>query len=1001
MDEPLSHHGDVGPQPSAAKQNDRPRARNARGRLPSGGVYALAVATTVATLLLYLSLPFANGVQPAPIVFLLPIILSAYLGGLGPGLVSTALSAGLAWYFIMPPIRTFQLAEPIDCVRLVSLAAAGILISAVTEALHRARQRAEASQRLEAVTLASIGDAVITTDTQGRVTFLNAEAERLVGWRDAEAVGRPVASVFRIVSEQTGQPVDDPVQNVLRSGAVVSLANHTALLTRDGRKLPIEDSGAPIKQSDGSVAGVVLVFRDCTERRKAAAALAASERRVRLKLASILSPEGDVGNLELADIIDVEAIQLLMNDFYASTHIPMAIVDRGGSVLVGVGWQAICTCFHRIHPETCAHCVESDTLLSADVPVGEYKLYRCKNNMWDVATPIMVGDRRLGNVFTGQFFFDDEPLDYDLFRSQARRYGFKEAEYIAALDAVPRLSREKLNASMAFLVKLANIISQLSYSNVKLARSLAEREALMTSLRESEDRLRMAIESADLGTWDIDLLAGKIDWSERCKAIFGLPPDAPADYPTFLDRLHPEDRPRVHADVQQALDPAGQGEFDTEYRVLHPDGTERRVVAAGKAFFRPVDGQMRAIRFIGTVLDVTERMRLQEQLAQAQRMEAVGRLAGGVAHDFNNLLTAIIGQVEFALEDLGLPAQARDHLRPVLRSAERAATLTRQLLAFARKQVIQPKVVNANEIVQGLAGLLQRVLGENIRVKTSLARDLGNIEVDPGQYEQIIMNLATNARDAMPEGGALSIETANAWLDEDYARQHAGVAPGSYVVLSVCDTGVGMEESVQRHVFEPFFTTKGEGKGTGLGLATCHGIVAQCGGHIWVYSEPGRGTTFKIYFPRVGAPVSTTASAPGPGSCAGSEVILTVEDEATVRDLMARALRSRGYTVLEAGTGAEALAAAEHHDGAIDLIITDVILPDTNGRQLAQRLLCICPGAATLFVSGYTDSVITHHGVLEPGVSFLQKPYSLSVLAGRVREILDGARAASPMPPAT
>ena len=364
----------------------------------------------------------------------------------------------------------------------------------VFESFDRRRmQDALAAERERlAVTLHSIGDAVIATDTEGRITTLNRAAEELTGWGNADAGGRPVGEVFRIVSERTGAEVEDPVRAVMQRNAVVGLANHVALVRRDGRRVPIADSAAPIRGPSGATLGVVLVFRDVTAERRAEEALRDSEQRVRLKLESILSPEGDMGALELTDILDVRALQSLMDEFYKLTRVPMAVIDVKGKVLVGVGWSEICTRFHRVHPETCRHCIESDTELTAGVPEGEFKLYKCKNNMWDVATPLIVGGHHVGNVFTGQFFFDDEHPDQALFEAQAARYGFDGAEYLAALRAVPRVSRETVNVAMAFFLRLSAMLSQLSYSNVHLAHSIAERERLMRSLRESKERLEFA-----------------------------------------------------------------------------------------------------------------------------------------------------------------------------------------------------------------------------------------------------------------------------------------------------------------------------------------------------------------------------------------------------------------------------------------------------------------------------------------------------------------------------
>lgn len=342
-------------------------------------------------------------------------------------------------------------------------------------------------------------------------------------------------------------------------------------------------------------------------------ALRESEQRIRRKLDSALSVEGGIGDLELGDVLDLQAIQSIMNSFYEIARIPMSMMDIKGDHLVGVGWQDICTKFHRVHPETCRHCLESDILLTAGIVPGEFKLYKCKNGMWDVATPIIVGGQHVGNLFSGQFFFDDEPVDYAPFVEQARQYGFDEEEYISALRRVPRLNREALNEGMAFFIKLAALLSKLGYGNVKLAQSLAQQETLMASLRDSEDRQRMAIESADLGAWDYDPITGELNWSARCKAIFGLPSEAIVDYDTFLACIRSDDRLRTDEVVQTALDPNGDGSFEAEYTAVWPDGVERWISARGKAYFGEVDGRRTAVRFTGTVSDLTERKRAEER----------------------------------------------------------------------------------------------------------------------------------------------------------------------------------------------------------------------------------------------------------------------------------------------------------------------------------------------------------------------------------------------------
>jgi two-component system, cell cycle sensor histidine kinase and response regulator CckA len=390
------------------------------------------------------------------------------------------------------------------------------------------------------------------------------------------------------------------------------------------------------------------------------------------------------------------------------------------------------------------------------------------------------------------------------------------------------------------------------------------------------------------------------------------------------------------------------------------------------------------------IRDITDRVALEEKLRQAHKMEAIGRLAGGVAHDFNNLLTVILGYSQILAD--GVPADSRqaDSVAQIKSAADRAAGITRQLLAFSRKQVLSPRVISLNDIMLNLDSLLRRLIGEDIEVLTVPANDLGSVKADPGQIEQVIMNLALNARDAMPHGGKLTLETLNAQLDGSYAEEHQPVKPGSYVMLAVSDSGMGMSPDVKARVFEPFFTTKEVGKGTGLGLSMVYGIVKQSGGYIWVYSEPEHGTTFKIYFPRVDQPVETTGSDRRLGSVQrGTETILLVEDDPQLRQLSSSVLAHCGYKVLVASSPEEGLdvCRSNHHD--IRLLITDVVMPRMNGRQLAERILQISPNVRVLYISGYTNNAIVHYGVLDPGLCFLPKPFTLSALVAKVREVLD------------
>jgi len=455
----------------------------------------------------------------------------------------------------------------------------------------------------------------------------------------------------------------------------------------------------------------------------------------------------------------------------------------------------------------------------------------------------------------------------------------------------------------------------------------------------------------------------------------------------FNEFIHPEDAV-IDVDLDQELIAGKRDHYQIEKRFVRKDGG---VVWCQLNVSLVRGGQEERPFTICMVEDITERKRLETQFFQSQKMETIGRLAGGIAHDFNNLLTVIKGYTQLSLSHIQEGDPCRENIEEINAAAERAAELTNQLLTFSRRQILDMKVLDLNTIVRGLEKMTGRIIGEDIEMVTVLDDHLGRVKTDPSQIEQVILNLVVNARDAMPAGGKLAIETANVVLDETYARTHIGVAPGSYVMLSVSDTGCGMSPEIKELIFEPFFTTKEEGKGTGLGLSTIYGIVKQSGGNIWVYSEPGRGTTFKVYLPRVeeetdALPVQDhTDHLPK-----GNETVLLVEDDPSLRALAARVLRYQGYKVLEATNGHEAIGIArESIQERIHLLLTDVVMPHMGGRELVKRMKTLHSEIRVLFISGYTDHTIIYHAGLKPGTPFLQKPFSPTALAQKVREVLD------------
>lgn len=610
--------------------------------------YGLAIGAPVLALLLRWAIVSWVGSLPTYITFYPAVMLAAVLAGVWPGVLATGLAALASAYFVLEPRGSFGIQGPADAVGLILFLCMGGFMCVVAGLYRQVRDRAAEYERrlalreaedalrwqkdLLTVTLTSIGDAVLVTDTQGHVTFLNAQAERLTGWTTSEAAGRPIAAVINVVDEHGRRLAENPVEKILRLGAVVGPTDRNVLVARDGRETPADISGAPIRGEDGAVHGVVLVFRDSSQQREAERALRESEQRVRKKLDSILSPRGDIGNLQLVDIIDVTAVQSLMTDFYRLTGIPMAIIDLAGQVLVGVGWQDVCTHFHRVHPETHRCCLESDTQLTSGVAPGEFRLYKCKNHMWDIATPIMVGSQHVGNLFSGQFFFDDEQPDRKLFAEQADRYGFDREKYLAALDAVPRLSRETVCSGMSFLTRLANTISLLSYSNIKLARSLTERDRLAASLRQQENQQRAILENLDEGVVAVDMNAKVFHWNRAALAIHGYTSaeGCQRHLPEFADTFELATLDGTVLPVSEwPLSRVLRGErlCELELRLRHIRAGWERICSYSGSLVNDTDGQPSMA--VVTIADITHRkvaeQALRESRQDLQRAQAVAQ----------------------------------------------------------------------------------------------------------------------------------------------------------------------------------------------------------------------------------------------------------------------------------------------------------------------------------------------------------------------------------------
>jgi PAS domain S-box-containing protein len=589
-----------------------------------------------------------------------------------------------------------------------------------------------------------------------------------------------------------------------------------------------------------------------------------------------------------------------------------------------------------------------------------------------------------------------------------QQYGYSREEFLGmtALDIRPEEDVEKFRHSMALpqegvqltagwlhrkkdgtLIDVEVSAHAIPWGErpglLSLVTDVTDRKRTVEALRDSEERFRQLAEHIKEAFFLTELQSGRTLYlSPTFEEIWGIPVAEVYRRPeVWFEGIHLEDRPAVGAALAEGR--AGKA-TTTVFRVVRPDGTMRW--ARARSFPVP-----EANRLVGVVEDITEMRRVEEQATQAQKMEAVGRLAGGVAHDFNNLLTVILGEVELLIADLAPTSEFFTPLDEVRKAANRAAILTRQLLAFSRRQIIEPVVFDLNDLVKDMNKMLVRLIGEDIEVTTRLSKNPSFVRADRGQIEQVLANLAVNARDAMPRGGSLTLHTGAETLDEDYARSHAEVTPGEYVTLVVSDTGTGMTEEVKSRLFEPFFTTKECGKGTGLGLATSFGIVKQAGGHLSVYSEVGVGTTIRVYLPRLSTEQQPRSIVEAPALPRGDETILLVEDEASVRRVTARTLTSLGYRVLEAQSGEDAEALLASHEGILHLLFTDVVLPGIGGRDLADRVRATRPGIKLLFASGYTDDVILQHRLIEHDIALLQKPFTRESLAQKVRDVLDSA----------
>jgi two-component system cell cycle sensor histidine kinase/response regulator CckA len=755
--------------------------------------------------------------------------------------------------------------------------------------------------------LYSIGDAVIVTSKQGNVEMMNPVAEALTGWREDEAKGRPLEEVFRILNEQNREPMESPVERVLREGLVVGLANHTLLLSKDGTERPIADSAAPIRDENGELTGVVLVFRDQSEDRERQKELERSRR-------------------------EWEQI------FQAVGH-PTIILDP------------------------------------------EFRILEANKEALEMSG--LGKDQLLGKKCYQVFHSSGEPP------GECPCMSLMKQDHTKAPSVV-----EQTEGGRTYLVSCTPIRNEKGILEkvIHVATDVTQLQETQEALLESQEKFRSLVENATQGILVVQ--EERIPYANpEALRLFGASMEEVLKA-HYLDFTHPEDRELI-ADRYRRRKLGETVSGVVEFRLVDLSGDIKWVSAhTAQILWEGRPAYLVFLQDLSHQKNIqAEREKLEAQFLQAQKMEAVGRLAGGVAHDFNNMLSVVSGYAELALSAAQGDKLLENYLGEIQGSVKKSASLVRQLLAFARKQVISPSPLDLNEAISNMLKMLKRLIGEDIELVWIPGHEIWTVYLDPAQLDQILANLLVNARDAIPGTGKVTIETQNAVLDQDYSREHPGFVPGEYVMLAVTDDGCGMDKETLEMVFEPFFTTKGLDKGTGLGLSTVYGIVKQNRGFINVYSEPGEGTTFKIYLPRHKAvkPAQEVGSPASESLPRGTETVLLVEDDVALIKVYTKFLETLGYKVLPSSSPHEAIELAMAHQGEIQLLLTDVVMPGMSGKELWGILREHYPWLRCLFMSGYTANAIVHHGVLQEGVNFVGKPFTLAVLASKLREVLEAS----------
>ena len=769
---------------------------------------------------------------------------------------------------------------------------------------------------------------LLAVDLDGRITLINRYACSILGWTADELIGR--MWIDTCLPHRMRTTMTETLHAVI-GGGLTALEN--PILTKSGEERLIEWRHTALRDDAGNLCGVLSSGSDITERRLVETALQKTTADL-LERTRLLEEQAAALSAQAA-LVDLAQDAIIVRDM----NNEIVLWSRGAEVMYG--WAS---------GEALGR--NKDELLQT----------KFAESMEAIGATLMNQGRWEGEVVHHKR--DGTPL------AVASRWTLQRGP-----DGTP-----------VRILTINNDITNRTDADAERARLAEELQLHAAAWLRNEERTAYALGAARMGVWELDIATRQLTWSTTMAPVFGrLPEEVPGDDQSFFQLIHPDDRQMVETSFTKAEQAAT--DFKEEFRVLWPDGSSHWISGRARLSRARED---ESPHWLGVIMDIGERKTLEAQFRQAQKMEAVGQLAGGVAHDFNNLLTSILGYSGFVIDSFSPQDRRRADMDEVIKAGHRAAGLTRQLLAFSRKQVLQPTRVDLNALVTGMHPMLSRLIGEQIELVPSLAPDLSTVRADPGQIEQVLMNLVVNARDAMPSGGRVMIQTADVELDQSFMRDVV-IHPGPYVMLAVSDTGDGMTEATKSRLFEPFFTTKGPGKGTGLGLATVYGIVKQSGGYVWVFSDLGKGTSFKVYLPRAEEDTEVLKQpslddTPG----VGTETILVVDDEEAVRLLTRRILEDARYRVFDAPNSQQAEELFERHPNVFNLLLTDVVMPGSSGPKLFERLVRRQSNLRVLYVSGYTDPTIVDGGQLDPGVELLQKPFAANALKRKVREVLDG-----------